>query len=51
MDNEFRLKNVKLNSEINSSSNSEYTLNFSDGKTDRTILLSGSGKLREIVKI
>ena len=51
MNNEFRLKNIKSNLEINNNSKTEYTLNFSDGKTDKTISLSGNGKLREIVKI
>ena len=51
MNNEFRLKDIKLNSQTHNDSNVEYTLNFSDGQTDKTISLSGIGKLRESVKI
>jgi len=51
MNNEFRLKDVKLNSSDNQGSNANYTLNFSDGKIDKSIILSGTGKLRESVKI
>ncbi|MCR4881276.1 MAG: hypothetical protein K6A44_04915 [bacterium] len=48
MENKFELKDITTEKEENSR---KYTLNFSNGKVQETITLSGQGKLKETVKI
>lgn len=48
MENEYKLKDI---TEINEDAQRKYVLNFSDGKAQEEIILSGQGKIKEPLKI
>lgn len=48
MENEYKIKDI---TEINEDTQRKYVLNFSDGKTQEEIILSGQGKIKEPLKI
>lgn len=49
METNFELKNVTKT--ITPDNLSEYTLSFSDSEELKSIVLTGSGKLKEVIKI
>ena len=52
MEKNFKLDEIKIHStEVDKTIQNEYTLAFSYGEEEKTIVLSGTGKIKEVVSV
>ena len=51
MENNFELKKIRENAQVDNAIEKSYTLEFESNDETKTINLSGLGKIRETVKI